>query len=51
MAKGGAAMIEIIVMEMMKQKRKTKKMKKIRQSEDQKTLSRLEMSVQTAKFI
>ena len=33
---------------MMKQKRKTKKMKKIRQSEDQKTLSRLEMSVQTA---
>ena len=43
--------MESTALEMMKQKRKTKKMKKIRQSEDQKTLSRLEMSVQTAKFI
>ena len=36
---------------MITQNTKQKKMKKIRQSEDQKTLSRLEMSVQTAKFI
>ena len=49
MAKGGAAMIEIISNG--DDEAKTKKMKKIRQSEDQKTLSRLEMSVQTAKFI
>ena len=58
MAKGGAAMIEIICngddeakKKKKKKRKKTKKMKKIRQSEDQKTLSRLEMSVQTAKFI
>ena len=48
MAKGGAAMIEIICNGDDEAK---EKMKKIRQSEDQKTLSRLEMSVQTAKFI
>lgn len=51
MAKGGAAMIEIICNGDDEAKEKNEKNEKIRQSEDQKTLSRLEMSVQTAKFI
>ena len=50
MAKGGAAMIEIICNGDDEAKEKNEK-NEIRQSEDQKTLSRLEMSVQTAKFI
>ena len=50
MAKGGAAMIEIICNGDDEAKEKNEKNEKIRQTEEQKKLSKLEMSVQNGKF-